>query len=83
MVHGHIAADGVEPCLESAPAHEPWLPGGQLHKGLLHQLLRGGDVLCKAVQVQNQPVLVISDNLDDTFIITIKETAVATGTVVH
>ena len=82
-VHGHISADGVKPCLERTSAPEPGFSGGQLYKSLFHQLLRHGEILCKAVQVQNQSVLVISDNFDNTLIITIKETAVATCTVVH
>ena len=55
----------------------------QAEEGLLRQLLGEKDAADIAVQEEDQPVLVFSDDLGDPVVVTVKETAVAAGSVIH
>ena len=55
----------------------------KLRERVLRQVLGGMDILHHAVQVQHRTGLIGANDLVQHLIVTIQETAVATGTVVH
>ena len=83
MIDRRVPSDCIQPGAKGASARIPRLFDDQAEEGLLRQLLGEENAADIAVQEEDQPVLVFSDDLGDPFVVTVKETALATGTVIH
>ena len=83
MINGNISTISIKLCLKRAFAVEFRLLNGKPYKFILHTFLRRTDIIGIAMEIKHKAISKFADDLEHTTVITCKETAVTTFTVIH